>query len=414
MLAACPFPANSGTPGSVREMSEAIAELGHEVHIVTYPMGEDIPVKGVRIHRVPSFAAESTIIVGPTPRRPLYDLQMAFKTREVLGKVRPHLIHAHGYEAVLAGWLGSLGHDIPLVCSGHHTMGDELASYKFIRPQALAEGLGRFLDAVVPRLASCCIPHSSNMDRFFRGMGLGASVGPIMNFGINLDTLRPGDGPAVRARFGLGDTPVILYAGVLDAFQRLELLLDSLALVVRAVPGVRLLVGMTVRNDKHVEALRQQARGLGIADNLVVTDPQPLHAMPDLVAACDVAVVPRPNMPGFPIKLLNYMAAQKASVLFASSASTGIIHRHNAYLVGPHTAEAFAEGLTEVLNDADLRRRMGRNAFRYIQENHDRRVLAQQVVACYWRLLRARGWAGPVPAARPLNVLPQRLTDATA
>src|SRR5215831_1420107 len=30
-LAACPFPANHGTPGSIREMAEAIADRGHEV-----------------------------------------------------------------------------------------------------------------------------------------------------------------------------------------------------------------------------------------------------------------------------------------------------------------------------------------------------------------------------------------------
>src|SRR5438128_8732926 len=44
VLAACPFPANHGTPGSIREICEALAELGHEVHIVTYHFGEDIPL----------------------------------------------------------------------------------------------------------------------------------------------------------------------------------------------------------------------------------------------------------------------------------------------------------------------------------------------------------------------------------
>jgi len=41
MLAACPFPANYGTPGCIKEMSEIMAELGHEVHVLTYPFGDD-------------------------------------------------------------------------------------------------------------------------------------------------------------------------------------------------------------------------------------------------------------------------------------------------------------------------------------------------------------------------------------
>ena len=52
MVAACPFPANHGSAASIREMSEALVRLGHEVHVVTYPIKEDILVVGVDIHRV--------------------------------------------------------------------------------------------------------------------------------------------------------------------------------------------------------------------------------------------------------------------------------------------------------------------------------------------------------------------------
>src|SRR5687768_10251915 len=45
VLAACPFPANHGTPGSIRELAEATAERGHEMHIVTYHFGDDLPLR---------------------------------------------------------------------------------------------------------------------------------------------------------------------------------------------------------------------------------------------------------------------------------------------------------------------------------------------------------------------------------
>src|SRR5436309_10781875 len=80
MLAACPFPANHGTPGSIREMAEAISAEGHDVHIVTYHFGEDIPVRGPQLHRITPLTGEQAVVVGPTVRRPLYDLQMVFKT----------------------------------------------------------------------------------------------------------------------------------------------------------------------------------------------------------------------------------------------------------------------------------------------------------------------------------------------
>ena len=42
-----------------------------------------------------------------------------------------------------------------------------------------------------------------------------------------------------------------------------------------------------------------------------------------------------PQVPGFPIKLLNYMAAGRASVLFASSAGRDLVDREAALLVAP-------------------------------------------------------------------------------
>src|SRR5262245_59185974 len=115
MLAACPFPANHGTPGSIREMAEAIAGEGHEVHVVTYHIGENIPLKGPVLHRITPLTGESAVVVGPTVRRPLYDLQMVFKTLQVVRRHRPDVIHAHGYEAALVAWWCRLATGLPVV-----------------------------------------------------------------------------------------------------------------------------------------------------------------------------------------------------------------------------------------------------------------------------------------------------------
>ena len=51
MVAACPFPANHGSAASIREMSDTLSDMGHNVHIVTYPMGqEDIRVRRATVH----------------------------------------------------------------------------------------------------------------------------------------------------------------------------------------------------------------------------------------------------------------------------------------------------------------------------------------------------------------------------
>jgi glycosyltransferase involved in cell wall biosynthesis len=402
MLAASYFPANHGTPGSIREMAEAIVDLGHEVHIVTYPFGEDIPVRGPILHRVANWTGESTITVGPTKYRPLYDLQMVFKTLQVIRHVHPDVIHAHGYEAALAAWLCQLATGVPVVYSGHNTMGDELPSYNFIRPRWLAVALARMLDVFVPRRADRCLPHSANMAQFFRAMGLRARTEPVVPFGIDLDRLAHGDGAAVRHTYGLGDAPIVLYAGVLDEFQRLDLLLEGMQRVLGAAPRAKLVIVVTIPHAKHLATIRQRAEELGIGNQVVLTEPQTLDSLPDCLAACDVAVVPRPQAPGFPIKLLNYMAAKRACVLFASSSSTGLVHRENALLAAPDSSAALADAILELLGDVDLRQRLGRNGHQLVRQRHDRRLMGQQVCASYYRTLAASNGHFPPPLRQAL------------
>jgi glycosyltransferase involved in cell wall biosynthesis len=398
MLAACPFPANHGTPGSIREMAEAIVELGHQVDIVTYHIGEEIAVRGPRVHRITPWTSESAVVVGPTSRRPLYDLQMVFKTLQVIRDTKPHLIHAHGYEAALVAWLCRMVTGLPIVYSGHNTMADELPTYRFIRPQWLARGLARLLDAFVPRLGDRCLPHSSNIERFFQHMGLKARTEPVVNFGIDVASMSQGDGAAVRERYALGSDPVVLYTGVLDEFQRIDLLLEALQRVIRSAPRAKLLLVVTIPQARHQARIREQVEQLGIAANVLMTEPQPLGAVRDFLAAADVAVVPRPQAPGFPIKLLNYMAAQKPCVLFASSATRGLVHEENVLLAAPDTADALGAGIVGLLCNDGLRQRLGENAFRYVSKHHDRLVVAQQVCDAYVRTMEAAG--RPVPVAR--------------
>src|SRR5262249_2565242 len=150
----------------------------------------------------------------------------------------------------------------------------------------------------------------------------------------------------------------------------------------------------------HVANIRQCAKELGIEQQVVLTDPQPLAQVRDCLAAGDIEVVPRPRAPGFPIKLLNYLAAKKPCVLFASSASTGLVHRENALLIAPDTSEALAEGLLELLRDAALRERLGQNGHQFVREHHDRRLIAQGVCAAYARTLAA---SGRRPTPQPLR-----------
>ena len=71
-LLAVPFFVLSGILMGRGGMARRLVDRGHEVHIVTYPFGEEIPLNGVHVHRVPALFNETEIRVGPTSTRPVW------------------------------------------------------------------------------------------------------------------------------------------------------------------------------------------------------------------------------------------------------------------------------------------------------------------------------------------------------
>jgi glycosyltransferase involved in cell wall biosynthesis len=392
VLAACPFPANHGTPGSIRELAEATAERGHEVHVVSYHVGDDLPLRGVHHHRIPDWTGERGVVVGPTRYRPLYDFQMVFTALKVIRKYKLDLIHAHGYEASLvAGCCRPLVRR-PVLYSAHNRMSDELASYDFFISKKLADGLAWLLDRTVPRIGDRCLPHSVNLQQFLVERGLGGRSEPVLNFGIDVEAVPTADRRKLREEIGLGDAPVVFYSGVIDQFQRLDLLLGAMVHVIRRIPRAKLLIMASIPHAKHQAALLEEAARLGVARNLVLQFPVDMERGLKLISLADVAVVPRPAAPGFPIKLLNYMAAARPCVMFASSASR-VSHGEHVWLAANDTSESLGAALVRVLRDPSLQLRIGEGGRQFVQARHDRRVVAEQLCRAYLRLVEGtRRW----------------------
>src|SRR5256886_8708456 len=151
MVAACPFPANHGSAASIREMSDTLSQMGHSVHIVTYPTGqEDIIVRHAKVHRAAPFRPEMNAKVGPSPEKFLLDFKMLQLLCRVIHRERIDIIHAHNYEGALIGVIAKWITGCPLLYNAVNLMADELAGYRFIRPARLAHGVAPAPDSVSP------------------------------------------------------------------------------------------------------------------------------------------------------------------------------------------------------------------------------------------------------------------------
>lgn len=95
-----------------------------------------------------------------------------------------------------------------------------------------------------------------------------------------------------------------------------------------------------------------------------------------------VTVIPRPEIPGHPIKLLNYMAARKPTVCFAGAAK-GVKHMQEVLIVPDHDCEALGQGIVTLLRDPALARKLGANARATLVASFDWRTLCHDVETAY-------------------------------
>ena len=164
-----------------------------------------------------------------------------------------------------------------------------------------------------------------------------------------------------REKYQLNGRPVVMYTGVLDAYQRIDYLLRAFAVALREKPDALLLVVTPLVSEASENQHKQLAAKLGISYSIVWISPHPLHDLPSYLALADVCVVPRPECPGHPVKLLNYMLAGKPVVSFAGGAK-GVRHLHDAFIVPNHDCEALGRGIVTLLNDRKLAAKLGANA----------------------------------------------------
>src|SRR6185312_10844244 len=128
------------------------------------------------------------------------------------------------------------------------------------------------------------------------------------------------------------------------------------------VPDALLMVVIPLANAIDVSKNRDLAAALGVSNSVLWVESQNLHDLPDFLAAADVTVIPRPDIPGYPLKLLNYLAAQKPVVCFEGAAK-GVSNLYDALVVPDHDFDAMGRGVARLLRDPELAGRLAENGY---------------------------------------------------
>jgi len=386
LVAGCPFPWGRGTPARILGMARALAAAGHEVHVVAYPLGQldhDLPFQ---VHRSPGLPLYRRTAPGADPLRLMALLPMLAGT--VARVVRRHaidLVHAHHYEGLLAAWPAKRLYGSPVIYDAHTTLAGELPYYCYGMPRGPIVALGRWLDARLPKLADHIIATSQYIASELVADGIAASRVVVVGNGIeDAIVAEPVDPQPAR-----GDGEQITYAGNLAAYQGIETLLAAFALLAVQRPTLRLSLITETTFAAHAPLAEQ----LGISQRIDIETPPPPHALGTRLAQASLLVNPRMECPGYPLKLLNYMAAGRPIVSFRAAARD-LTHARDAWLVDEPTAAALAEGMSAVLDQPELAHALSAAARRRVVDELTWSRVAATLEGVYMQLLGDRRRAG--------------------
>ena len=101
-----PFYEDRGTPIAVGQLAAALATLEYRIDLLTYPLGEDVVLQGLRIERIPRLPFVRRVPIGLSLRKVLLDLLML---PALWRRLRPEtclVVHALEEMALPVIWLG--------------------------------------------------------------------------------------------------------------------------------------------------------------------------------------------------------------------------------------------------------------------------------------------------------------------
>ncbi len=338
MIAPQPFFEPRGTPFSEYFRIRALSDLGHRVDLVTYPFGESPQVPGLRIIRCWRPPGIRTVKTGPSLAKLVLDFFLFWKVLGRLFAGKYDLVHSHEEGSLMGAAFQKLT-KTPHLYDMHSSLAQQMENFQFTRSRLIVRFF-RAVERLALRNAASVIVICRTLFDHAAAVTGPAKLTLIENF---LDD-RPACGDAeaaqrLRQSFAAGRRTVVLYAGTLEAYQGMPLLLDSMKFLDDSY--LLVLVG---GDPDQVDRLRRALPGLGLEARVVLLGRRPAAEMPDYLKAADVLVSPRSRGTNIPLKIYSYLASGVPLVATDLPTHTQTLSPQIALLAKPEP-QAFAAAI---------------------------------------------------------------------
>lgn len=350
MLAPEPFFEPRGTPISVYFRILSLGELGHSVNLVTYPLGQEVRLKNLKIIRSPNLFFIRKVKIGPSLAKIPLDFLLFLRASFELAANHYDIIVSHEEAAFFGSVLAKIWGK-PHIYDMHSSLPQQLENFNFTRSPFLISVFRKMEDLVL-RNSRAVIVICQDLLEKVTNSGCGRKAILIENF---LDF--PGQEFSAeeisrkKRELAPHGEKIVLYAGNFEPYQGIPLLLEA-ARNVRE-KAIFLLVG---GSGTALGEMREMAGKLGLAERVTFVNRLPPSQIPLYVSLADVLVSPRLAGTNTPLKIYSFLKSGKPLVATNLWTHTQVLNSTNAILAEPD-ARSLAEGISFALKSEEARDR---------------------------------------------------------
>jgi glycogen synthase len=370
-----------GLARHVRKLSENLAALGIEVHVLTRGREEspsEEVVDGVYLHRVrePLRPAELGEFITWVEHM---NTDMLAAGVELGDRYDFDLVHGHDWLVSVAGDHLAKRLRAPLVVTIHATEFGRHQGWVDKHPQSHIHGIERWMANRADQVIACSAYMRDHISDVY---GIEEDRVAVIPNGIDPADLQPFDEEAMRAfraRFAEPGQKLLLLVGRLVYEKGFQIALEALPRVIDQLDGVRFVVA---GSGTHEQELRQQAADLGLLEHgtfLGWIGDDVLHT---LYRIADLTVVPSIYEP-FGLVALEAMASGCPCLVADTGGLREVVpHEDVGLRFRSRDPESLAEVAIRVLADDQLGHRLVAEAYEHVR-SFDWADVADRTAALY-------------------------------
>jgi glycosyltransferase involved in cell wall biosynthesis len=361
-LAPHPFYQDRGTPIAVDLLLRTLCERGYEIDLVTYHEGKTIEYNNVNIYRTLNIPFVRNIRPGFSWKKLVCDFFMFFKVPLLVFRKHYQIIHAVEESVFIALFLKFL-FKIPYIYDMDSSLSQQIVEKYPIC--AFLNPLLKFFEKIAIRNSEVVVPVCDSLAGFVEKHNPKRLV-TLRDVSLLKDVEKENQS-SLRKELGVGNSLIVMYVGNLEAYQGIDLLIESFALALREINRADLvIIGGTVSD---IQKYKSKSSALGIEDKVHFLGPKPVESLSNYLSQADILASPRIKGGNTPMKLYSYLHSGKAVLATDLPTHTQILDSCVALLSAPFPGE-FSKGMLSLMQNSPLRLQLGKAGKKLVEEKY--------------------------------------------